>query len=144
MFNVSKILNEVDTGFMSNVYRDDNIEIVSTPSWGPQHEVYFSIRKYDGLDDRDNGKFCRVSILEPKYIGAEGEDLILSKEDIDKIIYILNSPNRRELFGNIRNWEYIINHINEEHSYDEDYKWINLPKDLPIPDYYQLLNNERE
>lgn len=140
MFNVSEILLEHDTGFMTNVYRDNELEIVSTPSWGPQHEVYFSVRKYNGIDNRDLGKFCRISMIEPRYIGAEGEDLILSEEDIDKLMLILNSPNRRDFCGYIRNWNYIINHLNEEHEDDEVYDWSKIPEDLPIPDYYKLLD----
>ena len=142
MYKVSEQLVEIDTSSMSNIYRDEVYYLFSSPNWGPQHEICFTVIKHYNSNNEDNHKFCRLSMMEPKYIGAEGEDLILSKEDIDKIISILTSNNYiRPEFNT--NWDYMIYHMNWEHQWDEeadmDCGWVNLPADLPIPDYYKLL-----
>lgn len=139
MFVVSRILDEFDTSVMSNVYRDNNMEITSIPNWGPQKILCFSVKIFpDGIDNWNNHKFCRISMTEPKYIGVEGEDLILSKQEIDKLIRILNEKNRR---NSMTNWEYLIYEQNWEHAeYDDE--WENIDT-LPIPDYTKLSENNK-
>ena len=142
MYKVSEKLVEYHEDYKSNVSFKDNLQIISIPNWSSDHILCFGVLKFpDGVDNYDTHKFCRISMMEPKYIGAEGEDLILSKEDIDILMNILTSNNYRNYINT--SWDYIIYHNNKEHDCDSDCDmecgWVPIPEDLPIPDYYKLL-----
>ena len=82
MINNPRIANSISEWFGSEdyVYTEDdgfiigaiiNIKYPSTP--------YFRLY-YGSYRDIDNAKMCRISLLEPKYLGLKGEDLILNDE----------------------------------------------------------------
>lgn len=141
IFYASKILNEIDTGFRATVYKQDNIIIKATPNWSDERILCFSVQLFsDRNKDPDDFKLCRVSMTEPKYIGAENEELVLNKEQILKIINILEN---KCTFANDGStvWQEIIYQINHVHDCDDDPVWELIPEDLPIPNYLELLNN---
>ena len=93
-------------------------------------------------------KMCRLSFVRPFVFGCKDEDLILTKEIIDNIIIGLNSkPKLISLDGKQYNtvWESLISDINYIHhdnldeDIDKDFIIKDIPMNLPIPDYYQLL-----
>lgn len=84
-------------------------------------------------------------MTEPKYLKFDGEELILSKEEIDCMINALKSKLDKTRLNeyviaepNGTMWQYIIARINELNGNgdDEDYPLYSL--DLPMPDYTKL------
>jgi len=121
MFQVSKILEEY-TEIMGVVYSDNNYLIVEAPNFTERHAI--------AITRKSDMKFCRISIFEPKYIGAEGEDLVLTKEDLDYIIPIIN-----------KNWTRILGNMNDQFLGDDDIK--DIDENLSMPNYYNLLKGEK-
>lgn len=121
MFQVSKILKE-QTDLMGVIYRDDKYVLTEMPNITGIHAI--------GIRNRNDGRFCRISIFEPKYIGAEGEDYELTEEEIKEIIPIIK-----------QNWRSILENMNDQFIYDEEVKHIN--EDMEMPDYLGLLKGER-
>lgn len=60
---------------------------------------YFKVLKRE-----DSKKFCRISMTEPKYIGAPDETLILSRKEIQEIIDAVEEPRDKETF----NFDYLM------------------------------------
>lgn len=121
MFTVSKILEEY-TEIMGVVNRDDTYLIVEAPNYTENHAI--------AITNRKDKRFCRISIFEPKYIGAEGEDYELTKEDLDCIIPIIE-----------KNWTRILGNMNDQFLGDDDIKEID--ESMPMPNYYDLLKGEK-
>ena len=86
-------------------------------------------------------------MIEPKYLRFEGEELVLSKEEINCMVNALNSKldKRRVMYemyvkvdreGSM--WQYIIVRINEFNGNGSDPKYPLYSLDLPMPDYTLL------
>ena len=127
MYTVSVTLNEM-TDFQVTLYDDGELRVLSIPNLS-ESIICFGIIK--------NDKYCRLSMKEPSYINAEGEDLVLTKEDIDRLMDILNKPSTSNLFKREYTvWELLISEQNEELR-NEISGWF--VGDLSIPNYYELL-----
>ena len=123
-------------------------------------EPYLTI--YDGMRYRFSTKICRISLLEPKYIkvpfnGNDAKDWILNKNDIRKLIKLLNNNDALSIKTTrsnkifLTNWEYAIISFNRVSGYGQEKteklirknpKYIKkrnlLPFNLPMPDYTKL------
>lgn len=93
-------------------------------------------------------RYCRLSMLEPRYIGYQDESLRLNKEQIDKLYDILTETNT-DLYlkstgkniPDLTRWQYIIDYNNTIETWLKTSQnfFVPMPMDLPIPDYYQLM-----
>ena len=104
----------------------------------PYFRLYYGENNYRDLD---SSKMCRISLLEPKYLNLEGEDLILNKEQKIRLIEILNSPCPG--CEEIRVWDQILGHYNFFHKDNIDFNDLGvqfepISYDLQIPDYTKL------
>ena len=108
----------------------------------PYKVPYFSLSLEDmsNMDDKSytprEYQMCRISMLEPKILGAEGENFKPDKEQI-KILYDwLISPYKFEhndtIYSSESGWKEIINQMIHER---EGYKYL---LDLPIPNYLEM------
>ena len=99
------------------------------------------------MREKSHNKMCRISLLEPKYLNLEGEDLILNKEQKIRLIDILNSPYMNDLSETV--WSQLLGLYNFFHKefdidqllYDPEYKAPNfdhIDECLPMPDYTKL------
>ena len=99
------------------------------------------------MREKSQDKMCRISLLEPKYLNLEGEDLVLNKEQKIRLIDILNNhyihdPSETvwsQLLGlyNFFHKEFDINQL----LYDSEYKapdFDPIDECLPMPDYTKL------
>lgn len=121
MFKESEILIE-ETGIMGVVYKNEKYIITEMPNYTERHAI--------GITNRVDRRFSRISIFEPKYIGAENEDDDLSEEEIKEIIPIIS-----------KNWHRILVNMNDQFRYDDEIKEIDL--NLPMPNYLELLKGEK-
>lgn len=121
MFEPSVILKE-NTSIMGVVYRDEKYLVTEMPNFSQHHAI--------GITNRLDDRFCRISIYEPKYIGAEGENYILSEDEINDIIQIIS-----------KNWHRILVNMNDQFRYDDEIKEIDV--NLPMPNYLELLKGEK-
>ena len=89
-----RIANSIQEWYGSEdrIYEEDNgfvvgaiINIQYPPT--PYFRLYYGEHNYR---DISSAKMCRISLLEPKYLNLEGEDLILNKEQKIRLIDILN------------------------------------------------------
>ena len=123
-------------------YNGQRYLIDKVNNWNYNNQLYFIIF-------RDNETFdhCRISMMEPKYLGFEGEELVLSKEEINCMINTLNSKLDKSRLsfdqyvmvdteGSI--WQYIIARINEFNGNGDDKKYPLYSLNLPMPDYTLL------
>ena len=141
-FKMSKKLKEDSESWFSEVYLKDGLAINILPNWSDERILCFWVIKF--IDN--NIKYCRISMTEAKYIGEPDENLILSKEDVNELIKVLTTNYTGTLRWNDdmkfkRNWDYMITQLNTDHEYtypNENLKWVNISKDLPIPDYTLL------
>ena len=114
-------LEELSIDLGSVIYKDNDMEIYIIPNLSST--LCFTVI------DTKSKEYCRISMNDSKYIGYEDERLDLSKEDIDKIVSIIQSE--CPYWKNHTNWQYMID------------CW-NLATDdkislyLPIPDYTKL------
>ena len=153
MNNKSIILDEDNFSNEEFIYygEESGLAIYSAINWN-NPIPYFMVFKgdiksinptlyYDNCDY--NYSMCRLSMIEPKYIAAEAEDLILSKDDIDEIIMALNSTN-----NGITLFEYLIELYNYGHlefdfrSYEEKQNFKEkymITEHIKMPDYTKLL-----
>lgn len=133
MFIESKILKE-NFSLFDILYTDNNMTIYFTPNWSDEKILCFGVMKFNKKGGSLSvNKYCRISMTEPKYINAEGEDLVLNKDDIEKIIKILeNKYEDTDYTG----WEILFNWQNFVHEYDNSWKELNY---FPMPDYIRLL-----
>lgn len=145
MINNPRIANTISEWFGSEdfIYMEDKGFIISAiiniqyPPI-PYFRLYYGLHNYVSLDD---AKMCRVSLLEPRYLCLEGEDLILNKEQKIRLIEILKSPCPD--CEEITIWNQIIGHYNFFHKDNIDFNNLNvefnpLANDLRIPDYTKL------
>ena len=90
-------------------------------------------------------KMCRISLLHPNTIGLDDEDLTLTEDIVNILVKALSmKPKYKNTLNHYANtvWESIIEDLNNIHKdYDEDMGIIvnEIPMNLSIPDYYQLL-----
>ena len=134
-------------GSEDRIYEEDNgfvigaiINIQYPPT--PYFRLYYGEHNYR---DISSAKMCRISLLEPKYLNLEGEDLILNKEQKIRLIEILNSPCPG--CEEIRVWDQILGHYNFFHKDNIDFNGLNvqfepISYDLQIPDYTKLSGGE--
>ena len=122
-------------GYEEIVYEDSDYTITSMINIKEPFIPYFRLYYQD--------KMCRISLLEPKYLCLEGEDLILNKEQKIRLIEILKLQTDGD---NISNWDMIISlynrfHHDYEHYNNEDFIRLKENMILPnliIPDYTKL------
>lgn len=147
-FVASEKLNECSIdSFMNIVYSKNGLSIFSMPNWSNENILCFWVTK--DISD-DEFEFCRLSMMEPKYINAENESLKLSKNEIDEIIHALSTNDTGTLGWNDdcifpRNWDFMIAQLNDDHKStypNEKLVWKDIPLDLPIPDYRLLLKED--
>lgn len=108
--------------------------INSKPPYLPAFKLYYGDNEYRGFVKYSTAKMCRISLLEPKYLGLKGEDLILTQEQKIRLIEILNSP--YEYHPSETLWEAIIGYYNVFHRDMEHDTYLN--EKLPMPDYTKL------
>lgn len=111
-----------------------NFIIEACPSHKYNQEPYFKVllynTSYQGFD------CTRISMIHPKFIGPV--DFKPTKEEIESMIRYFNSNNEYGING----WKYLIDQTNEEAKdvlCDESYLWEDINNNLPVPDYYKLL-----
>ena len=131
MFNISKKLKEASE-VLDVLYTSNNMSIYSIPNDSKDKILCFGVKIYKKKGSYNN-KYCRISMTEPKYIGAEGEDLVLNKEQIEQIIKILESPYNDTEYTN---WQVLIIWQNWVHENTND--WVELEY-FNMPDYRKLL-----
>lgn len=135
-FKPSKELGELRELILKQ-YDDGNMMIFSTPNISGNYDNY-SFLVYIG------DKYCRISMIEPRYIGLNDESIILTKDQVSKLINILKSTITDEYYysryycycefltkqSNI--WEAIIS--------EQLIEWGSNTIDphLPMPDYTLL------
>lgn len=142
-----------ETSFEEDLYYEKNgyritCFINQKAPYLPAFKLYYGDNTYSGYSKKNTAKMCRISLLEPKYLGLEGEDLILDHNQKIRLIEILKS----QTYGdNISNWEMIICLYNRFHSdyaaniSDDNYfelKENMILPDLIIPDYTKLPGGE--
>ena len=130
-------------------YEEEGFRITSIintkPPYIPYFKVYYGTNEDWLMREKSHDKMCRVSLLEPKYLNLEGEDLILNKEQKIRLIEILNSPCPE--CEEIRVWDQILGHYNFFHKDNIDFNGLNVQfepvsYDLQIPDYTKLPGGE--
>jgi len=77
---VSDYLKEYDICASTRVYTSNILSIDAAPNWSEQNILCFRVYNRDSIDDIEC-KMCRLSIIEPKYIGAENESFILNNNE---------------------------------------------------------------
>ena len=136
MYRNSQILYETgdyiissynDDHYSINIYLNSNLASVLNKIPCPYIKVYINT---NGKADSITSKMCRLSLLEPKYLGYEYEDLIFS--DIEKSIFVefLSKDDYKE-------WKNIIFNLYRYFGYDKIYTEY-----LPMPDYNNLCTFE--
>lgn len=130
--------------FSTRIYINDDLFIRSTPT-DSKDDLWFTVFN-------KNGKFCRLDMRSPSFVGLEDETLNLTKENLEDIIKVLNSPNNDEIcFLSIEKdgtertcssmisqtegkiWNALIAYSNFAAEKDD-------PVDLPIPNYLDCLS----
>ena len=108
--------------------------INSKPPYLPAFKLYYGDNEYLGFVKYSTAKMCRISLLEPKYLNLEGEDLVLNKEQKLRLMEILKSPN---VYSPDRsNWDVLLGLYNAFHRDMEHDTY--LDEKLPMPDYTKL------
>ena len=122
--------------------------IINTkPPYIPYFKVYYGTNKPWILRKESEDKMCRISLLEPKYLNLEGEDLVLNKEQKLRLIEILNSSYIHDPSETV--WSQLLGLYNFFHKefdidqllYDPEYKAPNfdpIDENATIPDYTKL------
>ena len=134
MYQESRVLDEMNE-LNGKVYRNDKYVIFSVPNFtnNPCFAVFIG-------DD----KISRISLLEPKYMECEYENYKLTKNEIKDILHILSLPSNTFFDDKYSTWEILLSEQNWELKGATDNNGNPFPhidENLPIPDYYQLLNN---
>ena len=134
MNDYSKILGEKPID-ISTIYEDyENDFYISVPYnyKKPNNFPHGYMKVYFG------DKFCRLSFFEPEYIYAENGNYIMTKEQINLLMEVLNKPYKFD--STINNFQaaiYDMNFGNNEDKAESD-EWQDIPNNLPIPDYTKL------
>ena len=136
MYQESRVLDEMDE-LNYKVYINEKYTIFSIPNFtnNPCFAVFIG----------DNEDVARISLLEPKYVECEYENYRLNKEDIKEILHILSISANDLLFKkDLTVWQILLIEQNRELEGEVDNNGNPFPhidENLPIPDYYQLLNS---
>ena len=135
-----------ETSFEEDLYYEKNgyritCFINQKAPYLPAFKLYYGDNTYSGYSKKNTAKMCRISLLEPKYLGLEGENLILDHNQKIRLIEILNSPCPG--CEEIRVWDQILGHYNFFHKDNIDFNGLNvqfepISYDLQIPDYTKL------
>lgn len=133
MYRNSQILFETGDYIVSSykdeycsikIYLNSNLAFVSDKIPCPYIKVYLNTNRKEA--DSITSRLCRLSLIEPKYLGYEYEDLIFSEYEKDIFIKFLSDNNFKELKN-------IIFHLYREFGYDKIYSEY-----LSMPDYDEL------
>ena len=124
-----------ENGTESQVYWHPNIDGTRIETVVNNKIPYHYFRYIRSISDDEYGKICRIRIDKPEYIIHKG-DTILTKQERDKLIQILNSTRTFNTESNKPMWDCIIledwmNHL----CYGGDQ---NKPIIPPMPDYNLL------
>ena len=132
-------------------YEEEGFRITSIintkPPYIPYFKVYYGINKPWIFRKESEDKMCRISLLEPKYLNLEGEDLILDHNQKIRLIEILNSHYIHDLSETV--WSQLLGLYNFFHKeydidqllYDPEYKapkFDPIDENATIPDYTKL------
>ena len=132
-------------------YEEEGFRITSIintkPPYIPYFKVYYGINKPWIFRKESEDKMCRISLLEPKYLNLEGEDLILDHNQKIRLIEILNSHYIHDPSETV--WSQLLGLYNFFHKefdidqllYDPEYKAPNfdhIDENATIPDYTKL------
>lgn len=146
----SKKLKEWGISYEEAVYVDfnNNIMITLGMSWTNEYYIkyYSGSNKIFNIDPHNDMpsdiRLCRISLKEAKYIGNEN-NIILSQEQKNELISILNSPHQD--YPEYKAWDWIIAFTNELHKNNEysvedkkKDKFIPIPENIIMPDYSKL------
>lgn len=115
------------TNYSIKIYLNSNLTLIADKIPCPYIKVYFNI---NGEVDSITSRMCRLSLLEPKYLGYEYEDLIFS--DIEKDIFVDFLSDH-----DFKVWKNIIFHLYHDFKYDKIYTEY-----LSMPDYSKLQTSE--
>ena len=123
------------TGEEGSIYWHPNIDGTRIESCVNLDIQYPYFRYIRSISDDEYGKICRIRLDKPEYIIHKG-DIILTKQERDKLIQILNSTRTFNTESNKPMWDCIIledwmNHL----WYGGDQ---NKPIIPPMPDYSKL------
>ena len=139
--NFSRVdfLVQEETSFEEDLYYEKNgyritCFINQKAPYLPAFKLYYGDNTYSGYSKKNTAKMCRISLLEPKYLGLEGEDLILDHNQKIRLIEILKSP--YECYPSETVWDAIIGYYNVFHRDMEHDTY--LDEKLPMPDYTKL------
>lgn len=121
----------------------DEFEELNYKVYDTQKYCIFSIPNFSNIPCFavivDENKISRISLLEPKYIECEYENYILTKDEIEDVIKILNSSANDNLFKKEYTvWRILLIEQNRELNNEID-NYININEDLSMPDYLKLL-----
>lgn len=118
-------------------YFEDDMIVLSCGNFDDYHLHYMMVYK------RSTDQLCRLNMLKPEYINYPDTTLILNREEIDKLIDILNykGTHRNGCVNGMNIWNSIIYHTNIVYSMAnlKDFYYVPMPFDMPIPDYTKLL-----
>ena len=116
-----KDLQELSYDLGSVIYEGNDISIYIIPNLSST--ICFTVV------DSKSREYCRISMIESKYIGLEDERLDLNQDDINKIIDIIQS--KCPYWEKHTNWQYMIDCWNL--ATDDEVSLYS-----PIPDYTKL------
>ena len=123
--------------FMAKIYFDDSLLLTEDIfiDGQPKDKVFFKVFRTKSIDETGMNRICsgvcRISIDKPEYITGYDENIILTNDEIDRIIYGLTRNNNA-------GWKYLLEQTNYsleainmiDKLYDVD--------NYPIPDYNLL------
>ena len=136
MYKRSNVLKEDEDGaYSALLYRDNKYILISTPN--TSHNPCFTFIINEEC-------VSRISLLEPKYVECEYENYKLTKDEISVMIYILRKrPNVFYNESDLIIWKRLLKEQNFELEgmTDDQGNPFHIDENLPIPDYYQLLNS---
>lgn len=138
MILLSEKLGEKNEDVFDFLPFSNSLRVGIGTNWSKENYRYLVVLKYISDDiDITEYNYCRISMIEPVYLNEPGENLKLSKEDIDIIMDVLNKKVSTD--NTINYWQYLINCMNNEHDILNEKYYIPTDINLQIPNYYELL-----
>lgn len=116
---------------------EDDLVVYSCGNLAEKHLHYMIIWK------RSTNQFCRLNLLKPSYIGYKDENLKLSRDELQKLMEILQYVNGVGCERNLSIWDSVLIHTNESYDcvdrlYMRSYYYVPLPDGMPMPDYMKI------
>lgn len=138
MILLSEKLGEKNEDVFDFLPFSNSLRVGIGTNWSKENYRYLVVLKYISDDvNITEYNYCRISMIEPVYLNEPGENLKLSKEDINIIMNILNKNVNTDSVINY--WQYLINCMNNEHDILNEKYYVPADINLPIPNYYELL-----